>query len=122
MKLSTINKVVEGILESEGLGNNKAARKTLANEACIYLKMAFICENDSLENAMKYYLQPHRDDEFEEFRTFVTTDAPVEYRICWKGEDGSKGVTWAGSQSDALRIKKQYEAKGCEVKIIKEGE
>lgn len=53
MKLPTINKVVEGILEESekmpALHGDKKTREALANEACIYLKTAFICENEGLD-------------------------------------------------------------------------
>ena len=118
LKLSTINQMVEAIIaETPG---SKQTKEMRANEAVIVLKTALICEHDGIDKAMGYYFGTHDTEEFQEFRTFVTAERPVEYRIHWKAKDGSRGVTWAGSQSDALRIKKRLEHDGKEVDISRE--
>ena len=68
MKLSTINLVVEGILDKSD-GSNTG--EILANEATIYLKTALMCELKGIDEAMKYYLGTHSEDEFQEFRTSI---------------------------------------------------
>lgn len=68
MKLSTINQIVEGILEELG---EKSNGRMIANEAVIYYKTAMICELKGIDEAMKYYLGTHSEDEFQEFRTSV---------------------------------------------------
>lgn len=65
MKLSTINLIVESILEQ---GGDKA--KVVANEATIYLKTALICEElQGIDKAMEYFTGTHSEDEYKEFRT-----------------------------------------------------
>ena len=92
MKLSTINQIVEAILD-EGeatfkidiepvLNKNNPNQPTkkdfikdwerIANEATIYLKTALICESEGIDKAMEYYTGWHGEDEFQEFRTGVT--------------------------------------------------
>ena len=92
MKLSTINQIVEAILD-EGeatfkidiepvLNKNNPNQPTkkdfikdwerIANEATIYLKTALICENTGIDEAMEYFIGTHSEDEFQEFRTGVT--------------------------------------------------
>ena len=71
MKLSTINQIVEAILEMED-GDIKITTERIANEATIYLKTALICESEGIDKAMEYYTGWHSDDEFQEFRTGVT--------------------------------------------------
>ena len=68
MKLSTINLIVETILEDT---KPEGFAKTLANEATIYMKMALICESQGIEEAMKYFKGDHTMDEYKEFRTEV---------------------------------------------------
>lgn len=96
MKLSTINQIVEAILEDgehsidleiqewkKSLGaipvkpeHEESMRELLrksytrrANEATIYLKTALICELKGIDEAMKYFTGPHDEDEYQEFRT-----------------------------------------------------
>lgn len=89
MKLSTINLVVEGLLEScqkkyEDMLNaegvivedvRKAKAKKLAeaevNIVCIAMKTACIAEMNSIEEAIEYYKGTHTEDEFQEFRTSI---------------------------------------------------
>lgn len=89
MKLSTINMLVEGVLESatkryEAILKDcgvivkdvrKAKAKKLAeeetNSLCIVLKAASICEISGLGAALEYYEGTHTEDEFQEFRTSV---------------------------------------------------
>ena len=52
MKLSTINQIVEAILEMED-GDIKITTERIANEATIYLKTALICENTGIDEAME---------------------------------------------------------------------
>lgn len=63
MKLSTINQIVEAILED---GENK-----IANEAVILYKTAMICEDKGIDKAMEYFNGPHDEDEYQEFKTSV---------------------------------------------------
>ena len=69
MKLSTINQIVEAILED---GENK-----IANEAVILYKTAMICEDKGIDKAMEYFTGTHNEDEYQEFRTSTT----------WGGEE-----------------------------------
>lgn len=87
MKLTTINLVVEGLLESrqkeyeEMLKKDgvivedvrKAKAKKLAeaevNIVCIAMKTAAICEMSGIEKAVEYYEGTHTEDEFQEYRT-----------------------------------------------------
>lgn len=66
IKLSTINQIVEGILEE--LGDNSNGRM-IANEAVIYYKTAMICESKGIDKAMDYFIGIHNEDEYQEFRT-----------------------------------------------------
>ena len=78
MKFSTINRIVEGILE-ETPGDK--AKKEQANSAAIILKTALICEHVGIDNAMKYYFGTHSEDEYQEWQTGVTFD-PAEVSLC----------------------------------------
>lgn len=107
-KLSTINQIVEAILEDgefnicleiqgwkERLGaipvkpeQEEAMRELLrkdyikiANEAVIYYKTAMICEDKGLDKAMEYFLGPHNEDEYQEFRTSMTLGVNNEKKI-----------------------------------------
>lgn len=78
MKLSTINKIAEGILsqiKSDTKLPHEDVRETtfkrLANEATIVLKTALICEARGIDEAMEYYTGTHTEDEYQEFRTSV---------------------------------------------------
>ena len=89
IKLSTINLLVEGVLDSaqkryevilkdSGLVVEKIrkerAKKLAENEVnalCISLKAASICEISGIDAALDYYEGAHTDDEFQEFRTGV---------------------------------------------------
>lgn len=89
MKLTTINLLVEGVLESSQKRNEdilkvngvivedvrKAKAKKLAeeeaNSLCIALKAASICEISGIDAAINYYEGTHTEDEFQEFRTSV---------------------------------------------------
>ena len=82
IKLSTINQIVEAILEvgdkraekiPDGMGFDKTLSKKryafIANEAVIYYKTAMICEDKGIDEAMKYFTGTHNEDEYQEFRT-----------------------------------------------------
>lgn len=88
MKLSTINLLVEGVLETaqkryeailekDGMAEEAVKKwaKKLAEEEvnvlCIGLKAASICESSSINIALAYYEGTHTEDEFQEFRTSV---------------------------------------------------
>lgn len=88
MKLSTINLLVEGVLETaqkryeailrkDGMAEEAAKNraKKLAEEEvnalCIGLKAASICEMSNIDTALAYYEGTHTEDEFQEFRTSV---------------------------------------------------
>lgn len=98
MKLSTINQIVEAILEDgehdidldiqgwkKSLGaipvkpeHEESMREFLrkkytrrANEAVILYKTAMICEDKGIDEAMKYFTGTHSEDEYQEFRTSV---------------------------------------------------
>lgn len=89
MKLSTINLLVEGVLESSQKRNEdilkangvivedvrKAKAKKLAeeevNSLCIALKAASICEISGIDAAIDYYEGTHTENEFQEFRTSI---------------------------------------------------
>lgn len=74
IKLSTINQIVEAILEELG---EKSNGRMIANEAVIYYKTAMICEDKGIDKAMEYFTGTHNEDEFQEFRTSIT----------WGGEE-----------------------------------
>ena len=67
MKRSTVNKVVGIILGQKHLKDREAALKRQANEATIILKTALICENEGIDEAMKYYNGTHSEIEYEDF-------------------------------------------------------
>ncbi len=69
IKLSTINQIVEGILEELGERSNG---RMIANEAAIYYKTAMICEDKGIDKAMEYFTGAHNEDEYQEFRTSMT--------------------------------------------------
>ena len=89
MKLSTINLLVEGVLETaqkryedilkdDGVVVEKVRKeraKKLAekevNALCIGLKAASICEMSDIDTALAYYEGAHTEDEFQEFRTSI---------------------------------------------------
>lgn len=83
MKLSTINLIVEGIIEqgyqrAYAENNDLTSQEILdsafkiANEATIYLKTALICEDGSgIDKAMEYFTGTHSEDEYAEWRTSV---------------------------------------------------
>lgn len=104
IKLSTINQIVEAILEDgehaidleiqgwkKRLGttpvkpeHEESMRELLrkdyiekVNEAVIYYKTAMICEAKGIDKAMEYFTGTHNEDEYQEFRTSVT----------WGGEE-----------------------------------
>ena len=72
MKLSTINQIVESIIEDTP--GSKQTKEMRANEAVIILKTALICEHDGIDRAMDYYFGTHTTDEFQEFRTSVVME------------------------------------------------
>lgn len=63
LRLSTINQIVEALLEQ---GDGEAA-----NQATIILKTAMICEDSGIEAAMKYYNGTHSPNECIELMTAV---------------------------------------------------
>lgn len=69
IKLSTINQIVEGILEELG---EKSNGRMIANEAVIYYKTAMIFEDKGIDKAMEYFTGTHNEDEYQEFRTSTT--------------------------------------------------
>ena len=71
MKLSTINLIVESILEEADTPSERQRLIPIANEATIYLKMALICESQGIDKAMAYFHGNHTMDEYKEFRTEV---------------------------------------------------
>lgn len=98
IKLSTINQIVEAILEDGehsidleiaewkrrlGRGPVKQEQESLmrdllrkdyyekANEAVIYYKTAMMCEDKGIDKAMEYLCGTHNPDEYQEFRTSV---------------------------------------------------
>ena len=98
IKLSTINQIVEAILEDgehsidleiqgwkKRLGaipvkpeQEESMRELLrkdyirrANEAVIFYKTAMICEDKGIDKAMEYFTGTHNEDEYQEFRTSV---------------------------------------------------
>ena len=75
MKLTTINQVVESILESD---NPKA--KVVANEAVIYWKTFWIAEKDGIDKAMEYFRGNHNEDEYQKYRTSVISSEPSKER------------------------------------------
>lgn len=79
-KLSTINQIVEALLEQ---GDKEAA-----NQATIVLKTALICEDSGIEAAMKYYNGAHGPNECIELMTAV---AAPDRRI--SGKARYTGVT-----------------------------
>lgn len=76
MRLSTINLIVEAILEEAKKSPELTQRKLterIANEACIYLKTALICENDGIDKAMEYFTGSHSEDEYKDWQTFIVS-------------------------------------------------
>lgn len=89
LRLSTINLLVEGVLETaqkryeailkdngvvvEKVRKNKAKKlaEEEVNSLCIVLKAASICELSNIDNALDYYEGTHTEDEFQEFRTSI---------------------------------------------------
>lgn len=89
MRLTTINLLVEGVLETaqkryevfledNGVTMKKYAKeraKKMAEEEVnsmfIVLKAAQICETSGIDAALDYYEGTHTEDEFQEFRTSV---------------------------------------------------
>ena len=71
MKLSTINQIVESILDEYKGATVDSQAKLIANEATIYLKTALICEDRGIDEAMKYFGGNHTMDEYKEFMTEV---------------------------------------------------
>lgn len=69
LKLSTINQIVEAIIEETPASKN--TKEMRANAAVIVLKTALICERNGIDEAMDYYFGSHTLDEFQEFRTSV---------------------------------------------------
>lgn len=78
MKLSTINQIVEAILQrgfaeayiEPDKEKSEAIKKgsvEVANEAAIYLMAALICDLDGIDKAMEYFCGPHKDDEYTKF-------------------------------------------------------
>lgn len=82
IKLSTINQIVEAILD-EALkqaykeDTDRKSRAVLdkaritANKAVIYYKTAMICEDRGINEAMRYFTGTHSEYEYQEFRTSV---------------------------------------------------
>ena len=85
IKLSTINQIVESILD-EGYrraykeNNDRISQNILdnacsvANEAVIHYKTVMICEEKGIDEAMKYFTGTHSENEYQEFRTGVVAD------------------------------------------------
>ena len=82
LKISTINQVVEGILDEafEQAYKEDSDEKSqaildkacaVANEAVIYYKTAMICEDQGIDKAMEYLTGTHSEDEYQIFRTGV---------------------------------------------------
>ena len=70
IKLSTINQIVEAIMEWDDLCD-KTSCERVANEAVIYYKTAMICEDKGIDKAMEYFMGTHGKDEYQEFRTSI---------------------------------------------------
>lgn len=68
MKLSTINQIVEAILEKSDY-YSPGNCETVANEAVIYYKTAMICEAQGIDKAMEYFTGTHDTEEYQEYRT-----------------------------------------------------
>ena len=70
MKMSTINQLVEGVLEN-GMMSPRGARH-IANEIAIFGKMFLIMEDTGdVEGALEYFFEPHGSNEYLEWRTGV---------------------------------------------------
>lgn len=105
IKLSTINQIVESILEDGEhhidleiagwkrrlgripvLPEHESSMRDLlrkdylriANEAVIYYKTAMICESKGIDKAMEYFTGTHSEDEFQEFRTSIVAGGGEE--------------------------------------------
>lgn len=89
IKLSTINQIVEAILDEALTRAYKedTDRKSqdildkacmIANEAVIYYKTMMICEEKGIDAAMDYYFGGHTEDEYKEFRTGVVEKIPID--------------------------------------------
>lgn len=71
MKLTTINQIVQAIVdEGDTIGKLEKAR-VVANEATIYLKTALICETKGIDKAMEYFTGTHDAKEYVEWLTAV---------------------------------------------------
>lgn len=69
MKLTTINQVIETILDRDD--DHAPQRKVIANEAVIYWKTFWIAEHNGIDEAMKYFSGGHSEHEYQEYRTGV---------------------------------------------------
>lgn len=89
MKVSTINQIVEAIIQrgfaeayiEPDKDKAEAIKKgsvEVANEAAIYLMTALICDLDGIDKAMKYFCGPHKDDEYTQFLTEVVLPSESE--------------------------------------------
>lgn len=75
MKLSTINQIVQSIVDEADKTATLAHKEQyprIANEATIYLKTALFCEDRGIDEAMKYFWGTHTDDEYKEWLTPAT--------------------------------------------------
>lgn len=92
MRLSTINLVVEIVLQSsterhkkhliergisdDAILNRDAQEMAIqeANSVCIALKTACLCEMEGIDEAMRYYEGSHSSDEYVEYLTSVVAE------------------------------------------------
>lgn len=77
MKLSTINLIVQSIMDEAEKTveiNTKEDIKRVANEATIYLKTALICEHKGIDEAMEYFRGDHTTFEYKEWLTSVVAN------------------------------------------------
>jgi len=77
MRLTTINQIVESILERTDTGN-KSKRELVANEAVIYWKTFWVAEHDGIDQAMQYFFGTHNEDEYLEYRTSVVDPQDIK--------------------------------------------
>lgn len=90
LKLSTINQIVEAIMEWDNLCD-KSSCERVANEAVIYYKTAMVCEHEGIDKAMQYFTGTHSADEYQEFRTGVVDTIGAE-NLGGKSKSFTKGA------------------------------
>lgn len=75
MKLSTINQIIQAIVDKANKETNPHYKDQLiriANGTTIYLKTVLICEDGDIDSAIEYFWGTHTEDEYKDWLTSVT--------------------------------------------------